>query len=606
MTDVVPCTIGRRFIALVPEGEAWNPVTHARTDLNVVSHQLSKSDEAGFWTMEFEIEWEDGVTFNPGSNRCVHFSEEVGDTVEHVFTGRLEGWPIGAAGKTIRLNAVGRPVDSEAAEIAALAGINDDPYFLFSDKTDKRTSDTVLASRSALLHWTRTDSAPLLTDIIQGSGFFDIGDNFIEGTLELDQPSEPVSRVDVTVKAEWQADVPVRIDVAGLMPGGGTFGSLLNAVDVQDIPQEGSQIGDWTVIHSNLTPTGRFGYSPEYSVDNKSNRAISGTAGTEPTKIKFARNGYDLDLVVMAVRKANIRETLTFSLAWGGQQVTGYEGTTESISLECRNMRIDSVSAPTPEFVPYSYVHGGDTFMYDGVPWRCVQSHQAGGTLYDTFDKFDPLLFDFSPSGGPTMGVFFGAPVVLSGSGPSGQVQTIYRDPTPGIRAIAYALLMARAKLALGVRVIEASFEVPWEDVRTITGRERIRIADPAIPGGEMTGKVKSVDANLESGRVRITIAAAPGNGGIEPVAYIPTYASQGLAPAGVLQASFQNTYTQQEAYLASLPGSSSSEDLIGKLKDVATKIDIVMSPASGTAEINTPINMGTFTFDTDKMVDLG
>lgn len=597
--------LGNLYVALVGDDEEFDPVLHARQDFDLVN-AFPKWSEKDFWAIDLEIRNPGGGLFRPGKTR-VFISEDVDGVVQHSFTGRLQGWPLGAAGETVTVTLKCKPKNHEAVEIAALAGINDDPFYCFSDPDDKRTSDVVLAARSALLHWGRDESAPVLVDLIEGNGFIDIGDAFIEGSLRFDEPGEHISKVEVNVKAEWPQALPVAVDMAGAL-GDGIFGTLSGPTF--EIPQFGETVGDWTIIRSSVAelgipPGGLSPFSRTYASSPNKTSKVQANTDTGSVDVRFRRRFFDVDLLAASVLTANRRETLKFTLAWTGQEIANYDGLTETVELDCRNMRRDVLSGEAPAWQPGVAVNKKQIASFNGATWFCNTAHVTGGSLYEDFDKWDPLLFDYSPSGGQASSKFFGAPIILQGNAASGEQQLIFRDPTPGWYAFRYALLQARAKLITGVRVVTASFEVPWIDVWNITGRERIRIADPMLPGGEMVGKVTAISADLIDGVATITIAAAPGNGGFEPVPFIPDYAVPTLVNAGIISADLAFDYAAQEAALAAFEHPADA-DLFELLEnDLRTRLNWVLAPTSDTPEFEVTVDVGTLNFDTDQMVDL-
>ncbi|MBB5700016.1 hypothetical protein [Sphingomonas yantingensis] len=610
-------TLGNIFIALVDEADVFDPVLHARNDFDLVDAR-PRWTETDFWSIECEVVTTPGGVFSPGGRRKVFISEMVAGVVQLSFIGRIEGWPIGPAGRTVTLTVMCKPAltyteqgqvasSAEQIEIAALAGINDDPWWLFSDPTDKRTADLVLASRSALLHWGRSDLPPVLVDLIEGSGFIDIGSGFVEGSLEFEQPAQPISRVDVTIKAEWQQSFPVVANLANALGNEGYFGTI-SSPDWGDFPKVGESIGDWTVIQSSVEPR-----SPPAGVNELSrvftgvaggNRSLDAAKARTPTQLRFRRMFFDVDLLATTVLTANRRESVTFSLVWEGQEIAGYQGTTETVELECRNLRRDLVSGTPPAWVAGVAVGAGQRCEFDGAIWVCTAAHITGASLYSDFGKWAPLLLDYSPSGGPAMGIFFGATQQLTVTTPQGNIQTVTRSPTPGVRAIRYGMLQARAKLISGVRIIRASFDVPWEDVRTITGRERMRIADDSIPGGSMVGKVVAIEADLVRGVARITIAAAPGTQRLEPAIFPPSYAVRPLTTMGIVAASVDKPYNVQEQLLTQyeLPA---QYDLARMAEQMQTSFTLEMAPTSGTPDFEVTRHLGEYPFSTDRMVDL-
>lgn len=595
--------LGNFFIALVDDTEVFDPAIHARADFELGNARPSWS-EKDFWSIECDIVKPQGSIFKGGKSR-VFLSEEVDGQVVHSFTGRIVGWPFGGGAATAKITIRCKPRDAEQVEMQALAHIDDDPLRMFSDVSDKRTTETVLAARSALLHWGRDESPPVLVDLLEGDGFIDIGDNFIEGSLTPLEAADYVSKVEVKITAEWQQSLPLVVNIANAMGAGGSFGTISSDI-WDDFPQVGDSIGDWTVVQSAVTPQGGpADYSREYTGNGKSNRKMQASTDDDPSTVRFRRCFFDIDLVAVSVLAANRRETLTFTLAWGGQEIAGYEGTTEEVTLEVANMRRDFVTGQDPEWVSGVAVAAGQRCVYDGASWICTVAHITGPSLYNDFDKWDPLLVDWSPSGGQAAHAFFGAPQLLSVNTPNGHNQQVVRIPTPGFQAALYGLRQARAKMVDGMRVLQESFDVPWEDVRDITGRERVRIVDPSLPGGEMTGKVVSISADWISGVATITIAAAPGNGGHEPVVAIPVYPVAPLFTQGIIHASITNQYQDQEAALAAYESPADFDLTKVVEQQLGTSFNVILSPTSATPDLDAAVSLGTLSFDTEKMVDL-
>lgn len=598
--------LGNIFVALDTETAVFDPAVHARTDIQVKNVTV-KWAERDFWSFDIEGVAEPGV-IQPGRTR-VFISEMVDGVLQHTATGRLDGWPFGRVGQVATYKVVCRPKDSEKVEIDALSHINDDPFWNFSDPEDKRLSDVVLAARSSRLHWTRFDNVPpVLADLIEGDGLIDIGDNFIEGSLEPLETSDPVIKVEGKLTAEWPQAVPLAINVGEALGNDGNLGTI-STKTLDDLPRAGESIGDWTVLQSSVSqvapPGGLDELSRQFLGSPKRTRSTKASTSTQPTGVTFIRRFFDIDMIVASVLTATRRETLTFVMKWGGQEIVGYDGSTEKIELECRNMRRDVISGESPAWESGVAVPAGQRVQVDGAEWVANQPHVTGASFYADYFKWDPLLLDYSPSGGPTPNLFFGAPVNLLATAPSGEVQQTFRNPPPGYCAIKYILGMARAKIVDGVRVVRQKFDIPWQWVRTLTGRERMRITDPSIPGGEMVGKIVEISADWIRGVASITIAAAPGTGGVEPVPYIPVYPFENLVTQGVIDASVYGQWNEQEAALAAYeyPAQFDLVDVVER--QLSTRISIVLSPTSGNPDLEADVPLGNFVFNCDPMVDL-
>lgn len=594
--------LNRIYIAMVDEDDDFDPAVHNRYDYQAVDYTLSKDAEKSFWMMKVDIVNPGGGLFRPGQKRRMHMAEDVNGVVTHLFTGRVEGWPLGPVGRVVSLTVMGKPAtikndagviisSAETVEIAALAGVNDDPWNLFSEPGAKRTSDVVLAARPEVLHWSRDDTPPVLVDILEGDELIDIGEGYIEGTLEFDDPPDtPIAEVDGTVSAQWVQCVLASRNLSVEF-------STISSPDWSRFPRAGETVGDWHVLSSEVDQTGSS-FSDYFDGAATKNKSLDATETGNSIPMRFKRLDFDASATLVSVLSANRKETVTFKLFWAGQDISGYSGETGEVNLECGNLHNDAVVPPFQSGRPYGAL---DLVKAEGIMWRARFDVPGAASIYDNLDSWEPLLIDNTPLGGVAVNYFFGQPSVITDGGDT----YITRTPPPGLSAVRFAMGQAKAMLIKGVRVIKASFEVPWEDVRTITGRERIRIADPEIPGGEMTGKVVSVSASLISGRCKITIASAPGTGPVTPLVMLPVYEYWILGTPGVIRNQVINGYHAQETALAAYEYPSEYDLNQVVENQLKTRFLFEMAPTSGTAEYSTVINLGNFNYNCDAMIDL-
>jgi len=629
------------YIAAVDEGEAFDPVTHARHDFDAISYTLRKPGESDFWSCDVTVDNPGLGPFRPGAKRRVHISEHCSDgVVRHVFTGRIEGFPIGLKKKQVTLTFMGAPVamtpaevlaaglltdPRTQAEIDALAAINDDPWFLFHDQTEKRDSATVLAARYAALNWQRDDTAPVVVDLLEGAGLIDIGQGFISGSLSFEQMSQPISQVDVKLSAQWEQVELITDDVGNAI---GPFFSNDDVANKVKIVGVGDKVGEWTIVQSGIEQLSA-GAQQLFDIVEYGVPAGETTMDMDFT-LTLAKNEYRPHIWAIAIGTARRTETITFSLSWGGQPVAAYNGKTDSISLECRNLT-GRVHAPPHQ--PGTQYDMGAIVQVDGMLYQANTAHDAGATIYVDWTDWDPVLINgIDPLGGACAEWFFKAPSIITAQLPPKDVpdgwpavttQTVARNPDPGFSALAYAWGQARAKLLSGVRIVKASFEVPWEDVHAVTGAERIRIADSDIPGGELTGKLVSVDADLVRGTAKLTIAAAPGAANAFPGAAIPDYGTVMLGGGGIVSINVKNDFDEVFNHALSYykPASTkvdhqtSTKSTITRPEYFSTAIDYVertdteikfaMSPVPRGVDLKVDIPLGVYLIDCDRMIDL-
>ncbi len=597
------------FVALEDD---LSPLTeaHARHDLDVEAIRLRKSDALSYWSAELDVINPGGGPFQPGAKRAVIISERDEDTgaLKHVLSGYLEAWPIGPAGRVVTLTVLAKPKNAEAVTRAALLPVQDDPFNLFGDPAEAFDPSVRLAARSATLHWSRDAlAAPELVDIVDGKpgALIDIGQGYIEDGLRFEQLEQPVERIDVTLRASWTQALLRMINVGAAMANDGRFVTL-QPPEWRDVPRAGQKVGDWTVLRSSIEttnlPSGLSALTPAYQAKGSANKRVADTQGDETYAVQFQRKAYDLDLMVGAVLTAKRTETITFSLIWDGQPLSGTSGRVETIELELRNLE---ARAELPEWAAGVGYQNGDRVEADGLRWQCRVPHISGSTLYANFDNWDPLVLEPSVLGGSSVGYFFGQPSELTIELESGGTQNIFRNPAPGPAALAYAINRARAQMLSANRLVRAVVEVPWADVRdALQGMERLRVADPDIPGGEMTGKIESVEVDLVEGVASITIACIPGRGRRDPVAAVPLYGSRGFDNVGVLRADVVNDYVAQEAALAAGQGAA-GKNLVSEINRNATRFEIELMPVPKGGDLAVTIPIGVLALDAPKQIDL-
>jgi hypothetical protein len=100
-------------------------------------------------------------------------------------------------------------------------------------------------------------------------------------------------------------------------------------------------------------------------------------------------------------------------------------------------------------------------------------------------------------------------------------------------QSVAYLANIAAARLAASARCVDIGFEVPFTYAASFSLRHSGRIADPRLPGGEATGKIRSyrIFGSGESGAFgcSVTIGCTPGTGDSAAVsAGTPDYVSDG------------------------------------------------------------------------------
>lgn len=122
-------------------------------------------------------------------------------------------------------------------------------------------------------------------------------------------------------------------------------------------------------------------------------------------------------------------------------------------------------------------------------------------------------------------------PVDSGGALPIGDLRRrSYFVTDRGKQSVAYLANLAGARLMASARCVEISFDVPFWYFSELSLRKNATIADPRLPGGEATGKIKaySISADGDSGQMvcNVTIGCTPGRGdSVSPSSGTPAYA---------------------------------------------------------------------------------
>jgi hypothetical protein len=705
------------YVALVGEGVTFDPDVHCRLDFNVSDVIVKKNDENSFWTADIVIEAVDANWRGDKTKKRVIISERDQDTGEffHVLTGRVEKWPVGRIGDKVTVNVTAAPptvnfsnandgiVKRQDLEDQALAGVDDDPWRFFTNTPigQRRKPEERLSSRYAKLNWGRTDhNAPVLTDLLYGNGYLDLGENFFEGSLSYESSdTKPIGRVRVTLSAEFEQQVFQYLDLGqalydrnqAVMFGPGSFASLTPASKLGK--NVGEKIGDWTVYQANMQRVAPFNswtrpyimatrtnfntepkkaakkqselatadvdvsfingrpvFTPKESFDEES--SLGNSYYKEFSKQKsFQRHFYNINYKVCSIATAKRKEVLHFIVDWAGQDTAGYDAAEESLNLSVSNL---DGFVDYPEWQAGIHYASGANVKIDGAQWECVTEHTAPSNFYESLTYWVPVVLDvYDPVGGPGVPTFFSRPARLSSTLANGNQKVILQDPAPGYQAIMYAWRNARAKM-LDSRREYVSFEAPWSYVRTLTGSEIVRIADPyAIEGGEIRGKVVSISCSLVTQEATLKIASIPGNGGSYFIPEIPVYNIPGIPGGYVIDATLVNAAGNVESmldeYSSSLnysvfvnnlnaknktlrvhanntkqldikssasidangnvqnfSGTASTPDITATVEAMHATMDFQLSPVAKNVKFEINHNMGVFYIDTPAMIDIG
>lgn len=406
-----------------------------------------------------------------------------------------------AAADALRTGEVDYDPDAPAAERDAAEAY--DPLFQSRDPSDDPVS--ALVGRPEVWRWDRRTLAITRTHLTDGATLHDIGRNGLakQGSdgpsMKIGQP--PKRTAQVRISASWTQEAKGRQTVS--------ISDSVTTFSWQDFqqgfPQPGDSIGSnsgWTFYSASIDGIADAATSTFLLNGDRFGWAANGHVRCRPKVVSYSLCGaYDY--------RQQRQEHVLLSLLAGVQDVLYDEQSKSPVeNIDLAQLTIDNV---TPEWLyedpdTFERMHYdvGDEVLASDRAWTCLISHDAtddflirdpvsGNVLWERRNKRAPLRDSKSPR-------FF--------------------DTPRGLRAIRHALRRLYRNMLKQSRCVEISCDVEWLLGKNITCGDSCRVEHPLIPGGEATGKVTSVTAQIPEGgsrSVSVTISCADGDGSAAP-----------------------------------------------------------------------------------------
>lgn len=494
---------GTPYFAWVDPGEVFDPDVHARQDADIIQAVLQE-DEGSLATVTVTTRPPEGGLLRAGMKRRCFISRERADgEIVLLASGKATAFPIGGSSTTVDIEFVCAPEGWEDAQSAVLeaskSGAHWDNVLVAKDKRSDPVE--ILDGLSSVVRFDPASGACTLTDIAGvGLPTMDIGEEWIDGSLQPSVVEPPISAVDVVVTAEWTQEIY----------GNFTFSTDFDSLTPDQVENRWPLKGDglsgstgYTVIESSLerastSSTSFSGSSGVYNYVTDANLSSAVSRGVSFDKIE-----YHGEMRVAWETKQKRRETVKLRLTSGVQDVAIGQGGVRTVSLTCQDVTIDEVTPMWASGVTYA---AGSIVKSGGSNWVANVTHTSS-TSFDRdwlyFDssnvvrqRWDRLNTDFSPIGGRQYGAYF--------------------RTTRGRQTLLAAAMRARAVLVEAMRCVEISVSLPVDDttVGIHTGMCLTIAADGLLPGGSAFGKVTSRTLTLGADdSLDITIRCCIGSG---------------------------------------------------------------------------------------------
>ncbi len=479
------------YFALVNDGEAFDPVTHAREDLTVFDLAISQR-EGEFARADLQV-WNPRAALP--ANR-LYISE---DGVL-LFSGEVSRAPRGQVSERIRIEVIGRPSDADARLATLVEGLKVAPYYdpLFVASGDADDAGTVLTGHGKVLAWGRVSGDVSAVDFLSGSSTVALTP--FRGSVSVDVADDVPATASYSMKVQWGQ---LRKETYGPFDELKEIKTLTPDGLLKNWPKVGTSLGGgFSVTRSSVEETSydfrKKGKSDDPFVKNREDlERFVDVKPDELDPVVLADGKWKqvaekatlaADLVIQNVYEIRRTETATVSVSAGVQAVIR-SGSAEDEALDLQDItQSDAVSswAPRVEYLVGAQVLDG------GNVYEAREDHISGAVRT------------------PGRWNLVGESSYLS----SRRVYSFFRT-SRGQAAIDHAVERLKARLRYAARAVRISFDCAMPDPASITADMTATISDPALPGGSATGRVVGYDLEWGGGRkqARIEMACAAGTG---------------------------------------------------------------------------------------------
>jgi len=488
----------------------FDPLAHAVEDEAIAELTISQQ-EGEFASLQITVINPFQGLLAAGRGQWCWLSWHDGSDLVPLFCGRLTAVPESIDGEKVRLSFTARPIGYEGVRDTLAATLKNLPYWDVAWVTgDTEDADNVLEAYGVRWHIDRRSLAVTVSDELVGEGgTLILGESdHVYDALTIGYTGTPLSQVDIDASLAWTqggsgtVDLTERIYNTFLehsyfvvaVPQSGIIQSMTGEGLASDWPEGGASLdGGWTVNNATYCEelTDRLYTRYDYHVTYQAY-----TTGTDERADK-----------IWAEQADNLANSWFRSDDWWFVDFPIYYLQQKTkLDWKADRSRIERLKC---------------TVVAD------IQPLIAEAGLDENIGKITVNASDTVTE-----------PDTVTGEMPIGDIRRkSYLNTDRGQSSVEYMLLLARAQLRRGARVIEVECKVPWSLGIGVTLRHNARVVDYRLPGGEAVGKVTAYEMSA-SGEgehaVTITIGCAIGrDGSVAGQAGDPTWVGNGYVAAG-------------------------------------------------------------------------
>lgn len=479
---------GPFFFTWADEGAVWNSGVTTAENEDVFSFSITQ-EEGDFANASVVVRNPRVGLLTAGRKKWAFLSIKRAGIVVPFFYGRLIGIPNNIFEELVTLEFVGRPYDYADRKAVLAQSLRVLPWYdpIFIDPDSWIDDDVVLEARSANWHIDRVTGEVTISDLLTGEDGtleFDV-DEYFDDNLQVTLGDAPLRSVTIQSTMPWDLTATGNFDLTnyvltkgwgGGYGGYGLVGSFTFDGLSQDWPKTGSSIGDgWEVAFGELSNVA-FTTVPEATIPSY----------------------FDSSTIPQAIPQGSI---LFPPVVTDGEYHAG-----EDAGF---NINVEMVVAPIGYGKPILRVgYSASRDMGQFVTFTMVTDVQDVLTLApDSDNKIVTVnsnkLSDVSQYGD----------IPIGDSRSRDFVRT-----ARGIMAMRHLMLIARANLVAGTRVVKVVFDTDFFRGLDVTLRKGAIIHNPRLPAGQAAGKITAytltLDGDTGASNASITFASAVGKGG--------------------------------------------------------------------------------------------
>lgn len=523
------------YFAWVSSAETGFNAGHMREDELIFSFEL-KHEEAQFAELELEIA-------NPYIGLLARgalwawFSWSDGSGVYPLFFGRLVGIPDDLFADVIKVRLIARPLNYGAlrAELAESLKVLPfyDPIFIDEGKLDD--PDTVLEGYSALWHCDRLTHAVSVSDIITGEDgyiYFNEGEAFYDG-VKMKIAGAPLLVCSIDATVSWtQCDNTGTFEMK-------TVPNMGDVISVNGIPTEGGGKFDNTNLGG-----GGVKFGAEDPVDpQKKKKEDEETQATYKWTYKNVSPGPHSDGDLMEESGSITKPFYGGELTKQTKVVQNADketGQGEEYSIEESYKATEETQPPTPPLPPQG---GGGGSAGGGAPIGQptpgelvprdndinddttevaveVEQERTEAVFVSMSADVQPVLVEVTEDQNDLVELIQMNARDLVAAGVATQSDGAYFATERGQESVEYLLMICRAHLLAGSRIVEVEWECPFPKLvySGMSCRMNAYLADARLPNGYALGKVVGyqMTGDGDDGELvgKVVINCSVGNGG--------------------------------------------------------------------------------------------